>query len=287
MQTLNTAKQGQTATKVARLGQINFINSLPVVVPLLRQVNDLQARIVLGTPSELNRLYAENKLDLGAMSSFFYLKSNLPEPTMTLIKGLSISSIGAVGSVLFFSKRKLSDLKDAKIAVPQSSATSINLLHVLLQEEFGITATFVAAQKPDLKDDEIDAALVIGDRALSVDEEWSHRYLRVDMGEWWYRNYRLPMTFGVWAARNDWAAAHENTFEELSVVLKRSAEIGLTSGLPDVIAESMARLAFSQQRLQRYFLRELNFDFSQEHERGLLLYRDLCLKHRLLTDRVR
>jgi chorismate dehydratase len=217
------------------------------------------------------------------MSSFFYLKSNRPDAAMTLIKGLSISSIGAVGSVLIFSKRELRQLKHCKIAVPQSSATSINLLHVLLQEEFGITATFVTAQKPDLSNQQVDAALVIGDRALSVDEEWSQRYLRVDMGDWWYRNYRLPMTFGVWAARNEWVAANKNSFAELSGVLTRSAQIGLTSGLDDVIEESMRRIAFSRERLERYFLRELDFDFSEAHERGLLLYRDLCVKHGLLT----
>jgi predicted solute-binding protein len=152
-----------------------------------------------------------------------------------------------------------------------------------LKEEFGIAASFVTAQKPDLDDDDVDAALVIGDRALSVDEEWSARYLRVDMGHWWHQNYRLPMTFGVWAARSDWAAANENIFARLSEVLKNSAQIGLTSGLNDVIEESRKRLAFSPERLQRYFLHELNFEFSPEHERGLLLYNDLCLKHGLLT----
>jgi chorismate dehydratase len=289
MLTLTSSKQDQSAQKTARLGQINFINSLPVVVPLLSQVEQLHAEIVLGTPSELNKMYADDQLDLGAMSSFYFLTQKSDDSTgggtsgMNLIEGLSISSIGAVGSVLLFSKHELHKLQNCKIAVPKSSATSINLLSVLLKEQFGVTAELVTFNQPDLTEDEFDAALVIGDRALLVDEDWSKQFLRMDMGDWWHQSYKLPMTFGVWAAKNAWSREHEQLHGELSAVLQQAARTGLGQALPNVIEESMRRLPLTHDRLERYFLRELNFQFTDEHARGLALYADLCLKHGLLS----
>jgi len=280
MQTLPNVKEDQNIRALARLGQINFINSLPVVVPMLRHCDEIKARIVFGTPSELNSQYAQKKLDLGAMSSFFYLESS----DMQLLPDLSISSIGAVGSVLFFSKKDLKDLGNCKIAVPMSSATSINLLRVLLQEHHGVEPHLVPAESPDLDCSDLDAALVIGDRALLVDPDWTSKFQRWDMGAWWHQTYNLPMTFGVWAAKNSWVESNEETFSEISEALVRARQEGLSTALDEVIAESMERLPLSRERLRKYFIEELNFEFTPAHRKGLDLYRSLCRKHQLFTS---
>lgn len=281
MQTLPITSEAKGKSKPARLGQINFINSLPVIVPMKRLCNSLQAQLILGTPSELNRQYAENKLDLGAMSSFFFLQSN----DMQLVNGLSISSVGPVGSVLFFSKRHPSKLDKCTVAVPQSSATSINLLQVLLQEQYGVKPVFVNTAKPDLEQEDVDAALVIGDRALLVDSAWTNKFDRFDMGEWWYANYRLPMIFGVWAAKKDWAKSNIELSVELNAALAQAWQQGLTSDFDEVIAQSVERLPLSRLRLEKYFKHELNFEFTVQHEKGLTLYRDLCQKYELFNNK--
>lgn len=279
MQTLPNVKEEKDTRALARLGQINFINSLPVVVPMLRHCDEIQARIVLGTPAELNKQYAQNKLDLGAMSSFFYLESS----DMQLLPDLSISSIGAVGSVLFFSKRDPKELGNCRVAVPMSSATSINLLRVLLLEQFGVEPILVNAAAPDLDRSNLDGALVIGDRALLVDPDWTGKFQRWDMGAWWFENYHLPMTFGVWAAKTEWAKSNPELFAEISSALVRARQEGLSIDLEQVIAQSMERLPLGRERLHKYFTEELNFEFSPAHRQGLELYRDLCRKHNLFT----
>ncbi len=280
MQTLPNLKEDQNTKALARLGQINFINSLPVVVPMMRHCDEIKARIVFGTPSELNKQYAQNKLDLGAMSSFFFLESS----DMQLLPDLSISSIGAVGSVLFFSKKELKDLGKARIAVPMSSATSINLLRVLLLEQYGVTPVLVTAAAPDLDRSNLDGALVIGDRALLVDPEWSTKFQRWDMGAWWHRTYNLPMTFGVWAAKTRWVEANAETFSDISAALVRARQEGLSTALEQVIAESMQRLPLDRTRLHKYFTEELNFEFTAAHSEGLEMYRSLCQKHQLFAS---
>ncbi|HEY9733976.1 MAG TPA: menaquinone biosynthesis protein [Drouetiella sp.] len=280
MQTLPNVKEDQNTKALARLGQINFINSLPVTVPMLRHCDEIKARIIFGTPSELNKQYAQNKLDLGAMSSFFYLESS----DMQLLPELSISSIGAVGSVLFFSKKDPKKLDKCKIAVPMSSATSINLLRVLLLEQFGVEPVLVTAAAPDLDRSNLDGALVIGDRALLVDPDWTSKFQRWDMGAWWHETCNLPMTFGVWAAKVGWVEKNPETFSDICAALVRARQEGLTTALEQVIAESMERLPLSHDRLHQYFTEELNFEFTPAHKEGLELYRSLCQKHHLFSS---
>ncbi|HEY9677112.1 MAG TPA: menaquinone biosynthesis protein [Drouetiella sp.] len=280
MQTLPDVKEEQSRKAPARLGLINFINSLPVAIPLLKRCHEIKADIVLGTPSELNKQYADNKLDLGAMSSFFFLESG----DMQLLPEISISSVGAVGSVLFFSKKNPADLDKCRIAVPKSSATSINLLRVLLKEDYGVEPILTTEAAPDLERDVFDAALVIGDRALLVDPEWTTKYHRLDMGSWWFSNYKLPMTFGVWAAKNAFVEDNNELFSELCQTHIRARKEGLTADLDAVIDESIERLPMTRERLQKYFLEELNFEFTPAHDEGLKLYRSLCQKHGLLDS---
>lgn len=280
MQTLPNVKEDQNTKALARLGQINFINSLPVVVPMLRHCDEIKARIIFGTPSELNKQYAQNQLDLGAMSSFFFLESS----DMQLVPDLSISSIGAVGSVLFFSKKEAKDLANCKIAVPMSSATSINLLRVLLLEHFGVVPNLVNAAAPDLDSSDLDGALVIGDRALLVDPDWTSKFKRWDMGSWFFDTYQLPMTFGVWAAKTKWVEANPQAFAEISAALVRARQEGVSTALDQVIAESMKRLPMSRERLHKYFTEELNFEFTPAHSKGLELYRTLCQKYKLFKS---
>ena len=90
-----------------QLGLINYVNSLPVVLPIAQEMITLRATIHHGTPAQLNEGYLQGSLDLGAMSAFFYLQQG----GLTLMPHLSISSNGPVGSVLFFFKVDLDSLK--------------------------------------------------------------------------------------------------------------------------------------------------------------------------------
>jgi chorismate dehydratase len=262
-----------------RLGQISFVNCLPVVLPIERQHVSMDADIVMETPSRLNALFDEGKLELGAMSSYYFLSKR----NLTLCPDVSISCRGAVGSVLLFSKCDPSKLSSGRVVVSAQSATSVNLLKVLFAEQFGRWPETVAHLRPDLDDEHFDGALVIGDRALEVDQDWSQRYIRIDMGEWWHQRYELPMVFGVWAARPDWVDKNHYRFAELSRTLWTSKQIGLTRRWKDTLFEAKRRTGLSLSRLDRYYKQELNFDFDVEHGEGLSLYQELLLKYDLLV----
>jgi chorismate dehydratase len=265
-----------------KLGQISFINCLPIVLPIEKGHIGLEAQIVYANPSQLNEKYTKGALELGAMSSFYYLENKRLE----LLPQLSISSDGPVGSVLFFSKVSTHLLNGARVAVPSSSATSVNLLKILLLEQLNVRPNFVIENEPDLRDERTDAALVIGDRALAVDNAWSSRYWRADLGQWWQMQTGLPMVFGVWAARTEWVNSNGNRaqFDRIAETLRASCKLGLTELFPLVLNEATSRSGLSPNRISRYFHKELNFQLTDRHLQGLDQFWRLCKQYRLLEE---
>jgi chorismate dehydratase len=267
-----------------RFGQINFINVLPLTMPLLTSQDQLQLEFILDTPSALNRSFEEGNLDVSAMSSFYFLQNG----NLELVPLISIASKGAVGSVLLFADRPLVSLQGCKIAITSASATSVNLFKVLFAEKIGFIPEFIVCDEPELNA-EFAGALVIGDRALAFDQNWDARSgdsvadsVRVDLGAWWFEAFSLPMVFGVWAARKQFVESNRARFQELCSDLRQYFDVGLGAQFAAVVAEASRRTGLSSQRLMVYYRHELNFDMTAEHLKGLELYRTLCLKHGLL-----
>lgn len=263
-----------------RMGQFSFINSLPIVLPFERGAIELDAEVTLEPPSRLNKLIGDGALDVSAMSSFGFIGRN----DLAFIPHVSISCTGAVGSVLLFSKHSLEELAQPNRLVVASaqSASSVNLLKVLMMESFGSMPTVASDGNPELDVDAIDGVLVIGDHALEVDTTWSMRYLRIDMGDWWWRRYHLPMVFGLWAARMDWIEKNPSAYATISDALRRSKNLGLTEYFNDVLDEAEQRTGLARTRLQHYYQTQLNFDLTPNHLEGLKLYQTLAEKHGLL-----
>lgn len=239
---------------------------------------DLNADITEDTPANLNSGYSTGILDLGAMSSFYYLSN---EKDLILLPGLSISTKAKVGSVLFFCKNPLED--GCRIVVPTASATSVALLRLYLANVHAVKAKIISSARPDLAGGDIDAALVIGDRALTVDALWSEEADRIDLGEWWSTNFNTPMVFGVWAARKDWFAANTDAFECLGGHLRAARDLGLRSLFAQVLDQAQERTSLSRKRLERYFLEELDYSLTKEHLKGLSLFRNKLKEHSILA----
>jgi chorismate dehydratase len=272
-----TAQSALPRSDVPKLGLFNFINCMPIVLPLLRKKVQIEAELVYGTPAELNKLLQNNSLQIAAVSSYFYLR----QKELELVPQLSISSTGPIGSVLFFSKQLPDEKHCLRIVVPNSSATSINLLRIMLKEEYGVDADMVQADLPEISKPEYDGALVIGDYALQVDSSWSGSYRRWDLGQWWNVRFQLPMVFGVWAADKEWSKNASDSFLAICQSLQNATKIGLTSMFNEIVEETQKRTGLEESRIQFYFQKELDFSFKEDHYKGLELYRTLCERHGL------
>jgi chorismate dehydratase len=259
-----------------RVGHIAYANC----IPFFHYLEDcgFAGRIVSGVPSHLNALLAEGRIDLSPSSSFEYGRNGAD---YLLLPNFSISSRGAVQSVLLFAAQPLEKLEGVPIAVTGESATSINLLRILLQEFFGF-APVTEIRSAGSVEAHIAAGgngLLIGDRALRA--SLAGRAPRIyDLGELWWRFTGLPFVFALWIVHRRAAAAKSAELAMFRDQLHNSLSRALAD--PEGTAALVPEYRwFGKERLAAYW-RAMSYDFSDSHRQGLELFFRLAVKHRLL-----
>ncbi|MBF0244207.1 MAG: menaquinone biosynthesis protein [Planctomycetes bacterium] len=179
-----------------RAGYIDYLNSLAFTEDIrLRPIEGVEA--VIATPAKLNERMALGELALSAVSAYAYLENS---ERYLLAPGLSINSKRHVHSVKLFLRRSRWELSCKKIRVTPESATSVNLLRIILN---WWRAPEVSLSVFDGESDMLDGdgVLLIGDRALGFD---SHDYpYAYDLAEIWTERMRMPLVFAVWVVRRD------------------------------------------------------------------------------------
>ena len=201
-----------------RIGHIAYANCVPFF-HYLRQYG-FSGEIHSGVPADLNGLLAAGEIDLAPSSSFDYGRN---ADAYLLLPGHSISSCGPVQSVLLFSSLPLETLGSAPIDLTSESATSINLLKVLLGEFLGQDPC--CCRPSEQPAEEIAAqdgsVLMIGDRALRAAQQLRGRTQIYDLGELWWRFTGLPFVFALWIVR---AASAEKQAPALRILQQQLAQ---------------------------------------------------------------
>ena len=249
------------------IGRINFTNVWPVdyYFPESRFGSDV--RLINQVPSGLNKRMLEGSVDIGAISSFAYAASH---DRYVLLPDLSVSAFGEVRSILLFYKDSFDRLLNGNIALTTASATSVNLLKIILEKFHGGSPSYFFAE-PDLHDmmKDNDAALLIGDDAIKA--RWHNEQYRVlDLGEEWARLTGSWMTYAVWALRREAAEAHPQLIARIYEALLESKRKG-AADKSGMISAAVARIGGEEQFWLDYFA-GLNHDFSKAQQTGLELY---------------
>ncbi|MHB8585358.1 MAG: menaquinone biosynthetic enzyme MqnA/MqnD family protein [Thermoplasmatota archaeon] len=257
----------------AKVGVIDFLNSLPVYLAIDRGVVALPKGMTLvrGEPTELNRRMSEGELAVASVSSIHWARH---ADELVLLPDLSINSRGFVHSVTLYYKDDISTVADGSICVTGASATSEVLLKILLSKRFGIKAKLFRGT-PDLEaiGRSYDAALLIGDAALEASLQYPNMGRR-DLGLEWVDFANVPMVFAVWVARKDFASTHP---EDLSHILTafREARRWSDTHRADIVEAARAKSGLPRALLERYF-QSLRFDLDEETRRGLETFLSLA-----------
>ena len=249
-----------------RVGRIPYVNCYPVYGAIDRGLVPLDATLVDGVPTALNRGVADGTLDVSVVSAVEYAQHH---ERLLLLPDLGITCDGAVRSVLLFSDVPAEALGGRRVVVSTSSMTSVALLELLFEGVWRARPRFVAgdAEVADLARFERGAGrparLVIGDAALllgagpraggeaGAPPPYAHVY---DLGAEWKRWTGLPFVFAVWVAQRatpvaaslavhasliesrDWGVAH---------VGELAAQAQAATGVPrSVCAEYFAGLDY-------------------------------------------
>lgn len=259
-----------------RVGYIPYLNC----VPFFHYLRDsgFEGSIVPGVPSALNEMLQSGEIDVSPSSSFEYA---LNSGDYILLPDHSISSQGPVKSVLLFSPCPLKELHGRRIAITGESATSINLLRILLLEYQDFTRvddyvptesveTLIANQQP---------ALLIGDRAMKQAAALPVGMTCYDLGTLWYEQTGLPFVFALWIIRRDRISEMSGKISALQTQLGLSVQRAFSD------LSSLARNTGTSDEeingMVRYW-QTIDYGLADQQLKGFDLFIELCLKHKLL-----
>lgn len=261
-----------------KVGRINYVNTVPCFHYLAEAGFD--GEITTGVPAELNRLLAAGALDLSPSSSFEYAQH---WPDYLLLPDHSISSCGPVQSVLLFSRSPLEAIADTRIFLTGESATSINLMMVLLREFLG--AGQVDCRVPEAPVEELvsagASALLIGDRALRMARNLPNGTKIYDLGELWQRFTGLPFVFGLWIVRRNVYLARRDEILTFRRQLDQALRLAFAD-LEGLAAAAAPGSPLAPAELAAYW-RTVSYELTPAHLSGLRRFFALCCRHGLLS----
>lgn len=247
------------------IGRIDYANAWPLYHGMQDRTPDYE--VVSRVPAELNRMLREGRLAMSAISSFAY-GANADE--YVLLPDLAIGSEGPVQSILLFMKKPLEEVLRGTIALTATSATSVNLLKILVGLHLGGDPVYIT-QEPDLERmlQSADAALLIGDTAIR--ESWNDRGLQVlDLGRLWFEWTGLGMTYAVVAVRKEAALRHPDAVDAVYRAMLAGKRQSVRNPEP-LIHKGVSLIGGDPSYWSHYFA-GLKYDFDSGQQAGLDLY---------------
>jgi chorismate dehydratase len=263
-----------------KIGRIPYINCYPVYGAIDRGVVPLDAELVDGVPTDLNRRMGAGELDISVVSAVEYARDS---ERYLLLPDLAISCDGPVRSVMLFSRRPAAELGSRSVIVSRSSMTSVALLELLFENVWHAKPRFIAgdAEVSDVvesDDGSADARLVIGDAALVLGSNHRERYPHVyDLGQLWKNWTGQPFVFAVWVAQRS-TDVKEALLAHAGLIASRNW--GLRN-LPELAEQAHTATGVRKEVCAEY-LSGLDYRLSYSHLAGLTeFYRRLVERGRI------
>jgi len=250
------------------IGRIDYANVTPIFHALREHFSCGGYRFTAGVPARLNGMLAAGEIDVCPSSSIEYA---LHADRYLILPGLSISSVGPVASVLLFSRVPIEELNGCEILLSAESATSVNLLKILMARRFGCDCRYavsraVSAHVPD----SAPAMLLIGDAALRTSLA-ATGLLTYDLGALWHEWTGLPFVFALWFCTR--TAARER-HGEVRLLAEQLVQAKRYAGQERerIAALSPEAAWMGLERLIAYWRENISYDLGEPQQEGLRLF---------------
>ena len=242
-----------------RIGRIPYLNTEPFFAD-----DQVREQAVVRVPRRMVEIALRGEVDLAPLP--VVAAFDHPE-IFTPIGDMGIATTGAARSVLLLSPTPPAALGDARIGVIDETATSVRLLKVLLHLRYGVDRFVLTGL-----DEDPEALLLIGDRAL-VDRPDRQVFVHVlDLAFEWHAWTGLPFVFACWMARR--GVLLSDCEEALGYF-----ESNLTRNLanPAIIHARRRDLALSQSEVETY-VGTFNYRFDEKIWAGLEHFKELDMR---------
>ncbi|HSE49403.1 MAG TPA: menaquinone biosynthesis protein [Terriglobales bacterium] len=251
-----------------RISAISFLNTAPLMWDF--DHGELRRRFTIHytVPSACAEELRTGVADIGIIPVITYHTI----PDLSVLPGVCIAAKGPVRSILLISRKPLDQIRT--VAADSSSRTSVALARVIFRKWFGGQRTFTAMEpKLDVMLQNADAALIIGDNALTVDRS---QYLCYDLAEEWTRQTGKPFVFAFWAVRNA-ALAGRNDYPDLSELFRSSRDHGLEH-TAELAREWAHRVGISEDAVRSYLTESIDYRLDREKLDGMRLFLEYALE---------
>lgn len=250
-----------------RIGRIDFTNVWPLFYYFPFSSFGAELEVVQQVPSQLNQAMAKGEIDIGPISSFAY-GEHFDE--YMIFPDMSVSAFSHVNSILLFHKKPLEELGDRLVMLPTTSASSVNLLKIILHKFYQVSPNYqYAAPDLDAMMATADAALLIGDHAIKA--SWQdHGYLVTDLGAEWTRLTGQWMSFAICTIRKQTVERYPELVERLYEAFLESKQKSLED-LTALVSDAQQQIGGTVAYWQQYFTK-LCYDFGPKQWEGLQLY---------------
>jgi len=267
---VQNASPDAAAISAVRIGAVSYLNSKPLVEDLAELLPE--AEIQLDYPSRLADELSAGRLDVGLIPSV----ECFCEPGYEVISDACVATHGPVLSVKLYFRRHPGAVR--RLALDEGSRTSAALARIMLLERFGVDPERVPLPiDRSTADDDVDAFLLIGDRAMHTPDEQFHTVW--DLGDEWLRWTGLPFVFAMWVARE--GAADETVARRLCEARDRGVE-----RLHQIAEREAPHLGLQVETAEAYLRDNLFFRLRSAERSGLKLFQQLAVQTGLAPEGV-
>jgi len=202
-----------SSVDVPRISASSYSNTAPLIWSFLYGQNHGKVEIILDTaPARSAELLTQDRVDAALVPVIAYQFID----GARLIPDVCVGAKERVRSVCLVTKGQ--DLADVKtVSLDVSSRTSVVLTKIIFREFLGFEPEYRDAE-PDVDAmlSESDCALIIGDPALSIAEDWSEpeavvtrskaereSFRKFDLANLWRQYTGFGFVFAMWMTRRD------------------------------------------------------------------------------------
>ena len=188
---------GEGVGQVHRVGCVSFLNSKPLIEPVLAR-NDVEVHFAV--PSRLLELVEAGVVSTALMSVVDYQASTHP---LWLVPAGMIGCDGPTLTVRLFSKVPAHEIRE--LHADTDSHTSVILAQVILRQRYGVTPAILPLDQSKIENrkSKITSMLLIGNKVVNAAPDETEYPHQLDLGEQWKELTGLPFVFAMWMMRRD------------------------------------------------------------------------------------
>jgi len=254
-----------------RIAASSYLNTAPLIWSFLHGSQRDSVELFTDTaPARCAEMLATGLVDAALVPVIEYQRM----PEILLVPDVCVGSKSAVRSVVLVTRRN--NLKKVeRVALDESSRTSVALVQIIFREFLGLEPEWISAA-PDLKAmlTAADAALVIGDPAMKIPRD---QFRVFDLATLWHEFTGCGFVFAMWMVRKDSA-------EKVRAIDFAAARDEGLAHVQDIAIENEPQLGLSRDEIKTYLTENIAFRMDEQMEKGLTLYFELAQKHQLIGE---